>query len=115
MKAVSHLSYPKPSLMCQLFDILVRPVAEYGSEIWSFMQAEEMERVYLWILQIHGVSWKQLPTWHVMMLCWACRALLWIQQKVSMVKHWLRFCSALRQYYITPATHNYVWAHPEMC
>jgi len=47
MKAVSHLSYPKPSLMCQLFDILVRPVAEYGSEIWSFMQAEEMERVYL--------------------------------------------------------------------
>ena len=57
--------------MCHLFNILVHPVAEYGSAMWWFMQAEEMERVHLWILQIHRVSWKQLPTWHVMVLCWA--------------------------------------------
>jgi len=46
MKVVSHLSHTKPPLMCHLFNILVCPVAEYGSVMCWFMQAEEMERVH---------------------------------------------------------------------
>ena len=37
MKKLSNLSYPKPSLMCCLFDMLmVKPVMDYGSERWNF-------------------------------------------------------------------------------
>ena len=40
MKTLSNLSYPKPSLMCYLFDLLVRPVLNYASEIWNFTVSE---------------------------------------------------------------------------
>ena len=36
MKKLSNLSYPKPSLMCYLFDMLIKPIMDYGSEIWNF-------------------------------------------------------------------------------
>ena len=32
MKKLSNLSYPKPSLMCYLFDMLIKPIMDYGSE-----------------------------------------------------------------------------------
>lgn len=32
--------------MCHLFDSLVRPVPEYGGEIWGYVRAEEIERVH---------------------------------------------------------------------
>ena len=40
MKAASHLSFPKPSLLCYLIDSLVQPVAEYGNEIWGHLGVE---------------------------------------------------------------------------
>ena len=33
MKMLSNLSYPKPSLMWYLFDMLIKPIMDYGSEI----------------------------------------------------------------------------------
>ena len=36
MKKLSNLSYPKPSLMCYLFDMLIKPIMDYGSEIQNF-------------------------------------------------------------------------------
>ena len=30
------INYPKPSLMCYLFDLLVKPVIDYASTIWNF-------------------------------------------------------------------------------
>ena len=33
MCGASKLSFPKPTLLCHLFDSLVRPVADYGNEI----------------------------------------------------------------------------------
>ena len=33
MKMLLTLSYPKPSLMCYLFDLLVKPVMDHPSEI----------------------------------------------------------------------------------
>ena len=46
MRGASKLSFPKPSLLCHLFDTLVKPVAEYGSEIWGHAQAEELEIIH---------------------------------------------------------------------
>ena len=36
MKKLSNLSYPKPSLMCHLFDSLIKPVMNYGAEAWNY-------------------------------------------------------------------------------
>jgi len=58
--------------MCHLFNILVCPVAEYGSAMWWFMQAEEMARVHCEIYR--GV----LKT--------SANLACLIQRKVSMVK-----------------------------
>ena len=35
MKQLSNLSYPKPSLMCYLFDSFIKPVMNYGAEVWN--------------------------------------------------------------------------------
>jgi len=40
--------------MCHLFNILVCPIAECGSAMWWFMQAEEMERVHCEFCKITG-------------------------------------------------------------
>ena len=37
MRKLSNLSYPKPDLMCYLFDTLIKQVMDYGSETWNFI------------------------------------------------------------------------------
>ena len=46
MRGASKLFFPKPSLLCHLFDSLVRPVTEYGSETWGYTQAEQLEIIH---------------------------------------------------------------------
>lgn len=46
MKAASRLSFPKATLLSYLFDSLIRPVAEYGNEIWGHIHAEELEIIH---------------------------------------------------------------------
>ena len=46
MKVDSHLSH-KAILDVPSLNILVRQVAEYGSAMWWFMRAKEMERIHL--------------------------------------------------------------------
>ena len=36
IKTLSNLFYPKPSLMCYLFDLLVNPIMNYASETWDY-------------------------------------------------------------------------------
>jgi len=113
MKAVSHLSHPKAIL-----DV---------PSLWH--SCPPSYRIWQWDLVVYA-SWGDgestfgfckftgCPENNSNLACYGImlgRVLSLIQQKVTMVKHQLRFCSALRQYLITPATHNYVWAHPEMC
>ena len=43
-----HESYaPEPSFLCTLFDKLVIPVLLYGSEIWGFHKAVDIEKDHL--------------------------------------------------------------------
>lgn len=37
----------KPDLMCMLFDKMIVPILNYGSEIWGFDDANEIERVHV--------------------------------------------------------------------
>jgi len=72
MKAVSHVSHPKPSLMCHLFNILVCPVQNNGSAMWWLMQAEEMERVHSEFCKFTGCpDNNSQPGMLFMVLCWA--------------------------------------------
>ena len=46
MRGAAKLSFPKSSLLCYLFDSLVRPVADYGCEVWGHTRAEELEIIH---------------------------------------------------------------------
>ena len=37
----------KPDLMCMLFDKMIVPILSYGSEIWGFDNADQVERVHV--------------------------------------------------------------------
>ena len=51
MKKLSNLSYPKPSLInVLLFDTLIKPVMDYGLEIWSFAFTDSNNKLEI----IHG-------------------------------------------------------------
>jgi len=69
--------------MCHLFDIIVRPVAEYGNDIWGVMQAEKMERYIMNSAKSRGalITTPNLACYDVML----GRVLSLIQWKVSMV------------------------------
>ena len=43
IKTSMHLGHPKPTT---LLDTLVRPITEYGCEVWASDKAEEMEKVH---------------------------------------------------------------------
>ena len=45
-KKIRHLQFPKPSLLCHLFDSLIRPIANYGCEVWGHVKAEDLEVVH---------------------------------------------------------------------
>ena len=45
-RVTAKLSFPDPSLTCFLFDILVKPILEYGNEVWGCFPADELESVH---------------------------------------------------------------------
>jgi len=88
MRGASKLSFPKPTLLCHLFDSLVRPVADYGSEIWGHTQAEELELVHRKFCKFA----LGLPTTASNLACYGelGRSPLNIRRKVQLIKYWLR-------------------------
>ena len=42
-----ELYAPDPNFLCSPFDKLVQPVLVYGSEMWGFHSAVDVERVHL--------------------------------------------------------------------
>ena len=88
MRGASKLSFPKPSLLCHLFDTLVKPVAEYGSEIWGHAHAEELEIIHRKFCKFA----LGLPRTTTNLACYGelGRYPLVIRRKVQMIKFWLR-------------------------
>ena len=84
IKTASQLFYPKPSLTCHLFDSLVRPVTEYGSEVWGFTHAEEIERVHRYFCTFSlGVP---ITTSNLASYGELRRTPLYVNRKLTMVK-----------------------------
>ena len=84
-RAASKLSFPDPSLLCHLFDALVRPVLEYGNEIWGCYPAEELEVVHKRFCKFAlGV-----PRSATNLACYGelGRTPLMIKRKVSLIKY----------------------------
>ena len=88
MRGATKLSFPKPALLCHLFDSLVRPVAEYGSEVWGYTHAEELEIIHRkfckFTMGVPGTTSNL-----------ACngelgRSPLEIRRKVCIIQYWLR-------------------------
>ena len=46
-RCVNELYAPELSFLCPLFDKLVLPVLLYGSEIWGFHKAVDIEKAHL--------------------------------------------------------------------
>ena len=46
LKKIRHLQFPKPSLLCHLFDSLIHPIANHGCEVWGYVKAEDLEVVH---------------------------------------------------------------------
>ena len=87
-RAASKLPFPDPLLLCYLFDALVRPVLEYGNEIWGCYPAEELEIVHKRFCKFAlGV-----PRTATDLACYGelGRTPLMIKRKVSLIKYWLR-------------------------
>ncbi len=43
MKVSTALSFPPPTVMCYLFDSLIKPITEYGAEIWGYLPADDLD------------------------------------------------------------------------
>ena len=133
LKSLSHLSHPDPPLQCYLFDSLVRPVAEYGCEIWGYARAEELEVIH----QRFCKSALGVPITTTNLDCYGelGRSPLIIKRKVLMVKYWLRVAGSwdvpplVKEAYTLAKNHSlqwtsyvkqildesgysYVWSHP---
>ena len=88
MRTVSNLAFPSPSLICTLFDSLVRPIAEYGSEVWGYSQADDLEILHRKFCKfVLGV-----PRSTTNLACYGelARFPLAIRRKVAVIKYWLR-------------------------
>ena len=56
IQAASKLAFPDPSLLYYLFDSLVKPVLEYGNEVWEY--SRRIGNCTRTILQVHPWSTK---------------------------------------------------------
>ena len=88
MHGASKLSFPKPTLRSHLFDSLVRPVADYGNEIWGHTQAEELELIHRRFCKFA----LGLPRTTTNLACYGelGRYPLKIRRNVQIIKYWLR-------------------------
>ena len=91
MKQLSNLSYPKPSLMCYLLDSLIKPVMNYGAEVWNYTISDNNDSLEI----IHrkfskftlGISTNST---NLAVYGELGRVPLSISRKVQMVKYWHR-------------------------
>ena len=91
LKKASKLQYPNPLLLSHLFDALVRPVLEYGSETWGYIKAEEIEKVHRKFIKFA----LGLPSSAANLAVYGeiGRTPLDVRRNVLMVKYWLRLAT----------------------
>ena len=85
------IQFPKPSLLCHLFDSLIRPIANYGCEVWAHVKAEDLEVVHRkfckFALGVPDTS-TNLAVYGEL-----GRVPLEIKRRSAIIKYWLRIVS----------------------
>ena len=81
----------RPSLLCHLFDSLIRPIANYGCEVWGHVKAEDLEVVHhkfcKFALRVPNTA-TNLAVYGEL-----GRVPLEIKRRSAIIKYWLRIVS----------------------
>ena len=86
------------SHVLELFDKLIRPILEYGAEVWGLSQAKCIERVHLqFCKKLLGV--KQ-STQNDFIYGETGRTTLAVNRYVKVLKYWIKICHSNNQKYI---------------
>ena len=83
-----ELYAPEPSFLCALFDKLVKPVLLYGSEIWGFHKAADVERVHLLFCKI--ILHLKRNTANYFIYGELGRYPLILDSKIQIIRYWLK-------------------------
>ena len=90
-KKIRHLQFPKPSLLCHLFNSLILPIANYGCEVWGHVKAEDLEVVHRkfckFALRVPNTA-TNLAVYGEL-----GRVPLEIKRRYAIIKYWLRIVS----------------------
>ena len=90
-KKIRHLQFPKPSLLCHLFDSLIHPIVNYGCEVWGHVKAEDLEVVHRkfckFALRVPNTA-TNLAVYGEL-----GRVPLEIKRRSAIIKYWLRIVS----------------------
>ena len=90
-KQIRHLQFPKPSLLCHLFNSLILPIANYGCEVWGHVKAEDLEVVHRkfckFVLGVPNTA-TNLAVYGEL-----GRVPLEIKRRYAIIKYWLRIVS----------------------
>ena len=91
LKKIRHLQFPKPSLLCHLFDSLIRPIANYGCEVWGYVKAEDLEVVHRRFCKF-ALGVPNTAT-NLAVYGELGRVPLEIKRRSAIIKYWLRIVS----------------------
>ena len=83
-RSVNELYAPEPSFLCNLCDKLVMPVLLYGSDIWEFHKAVDIEKVLLFFCK------KNWNTVKYFIYGEFGRYLLTVNYKLKIIRYWLK-------------------------
>ena len=88
LRSVNELYAPEPSYLCTLFDKLVMPVLLYGSKIWGFHQALDIEKVHL--LFCKKILHLKRNTANYLIYSESGRYPLNVNCKLRIIRYWLK-------------------------
>ena len=90
-KKIRLLQFPKPSLLCHLFDSLISPIANYGCEVWGHVKADDLEIVHRRFCKF-ALGVPNTAT-NLAVYGELGRVPLEIKRRSAIIKYWLRIVS----------------------
>ena len=97
-KNISSFSSMPVSNILDLFDKLIVPILNYGSEVWGFHQARDIERVHLsFCKRVLGVK---KSTQNDFIYGLLGRMPMYLSRQLRIVKYWLKIVSGQKSMYV---------------
>ena len=103
-KKLQRFGNLKPELCLDLFDKMILPILTYGSEVWGFHSAPQIERVHLkFCKRILGV---RKVTQNDFVYCELGRYPIQVIRHIKIIKYWLNIVHGNKSYYV-----SYLYQH----